>query len=332
MYNQFRRLLPGLLLLGLIGGTARILSISLHGNHLLFAIVLGLLISNTIGVPDWAEAGIGTHKLWLEAGIVMMGARLVLDQFFEAGPLLLMLVPSVVVASLLYVELLARNVMGLTDKLSTLLATGTSICGVSAIVAVSGGIKARENDIAYAVATILLFDAITLFAYPLIGSQLGLPDRVYGIWAGLSMFSTGPVTAAGFIYSDVAGQWATITKLARNVFIGFVAVGYSIYYARRNVAADRIDNRVGYVWDRFPKFIIGFVLVMMVASLGFLSSDQIASMKNGYKWAFLLAFAGLGLNINVRDMRDTGFRPIATVLVGLTTVSVLSLSLLLVLF
>jgi len=332
MYNEFRNILPGLLFLGGIVGVARLLSVYIDVNHLLFVIIIGFLIGNVAGVPDWAEPGVDTYKLWLEAGIVMMGARLVLGQFVGAGTVVLILVPLFVTASLLYMECVARYFFGLSEKLSSLLASGMSICGVSAVIAVAGGIKAKENEIAYAVATILLFDAITLFTYPLIGVKLGLADQVYGIWAGLTMFSTGPVTAAGFIYSDPAGQWAAITKLARNVFIGFVAISYSLYYARLNVDAERIDNKIGYVWDQFPKFIVGFVLVMLIASIGFLSGDQIESMKNGYNWAFMVAFAGLGLQINVNDMRATGIRPIITVLLGLVTISTVTLGLLLVLF
>lgn len=326
MYTQLRKLLPGLVVLGAIGVLSRAISeFAVDVNYLILAIAIGVLVGNTIGVPSWAEAGVGTHKLWLEAGIVMMGARLVLWKLVDAGPMLLVLVPTFVIISLTFMELLSRNFFGLSEKLSTLLATGMSICGVSAIIAVAGGIKAREEDIAYAVATILLFDALTLFSYPLVGAYLGLPDRVFGIWAGLSMFSTGPVTAAGFIYSEAAGQWATVTKLARNVFIGFVAIGYSLWYARRDADARSIDHKITYIWNRFPKFVVGFVIVMLVANLGLLGSGQIASMKHGYKWAFMVAFAGLGLNIKLTAMRKTGLKPIMTVLLGLIGVSLLSL-------
>jgi len=162
-----------------------------------------------------------------------MGAGMALDRVITAGSTVLLLVVTTVVMTIGVIELLARFVFPIHQKTGSLLAAGSSICGVSAVIAIAESISVRESRIAYAAATVLLFDAVTLFVYPIIGHALGLSDTVFGIWAGLTMFSTGPVTAAGFAFSEAAGQWALIVKLTRNSFIGLVAITYSVYYAGR---------------------------------------------------------------------------------------------------
>ncbi|MFB6128383.1 MAG: YeiH family protein [Halorhabdus sp.] len=333
MIRRYSRLLPGIGLLVAGAGLARGLSATVLGlNELLVAVGLGVVVGNAVGVPEWANAGVDTRKLWLETGIVLMGARIAIGQLFAVGVELLALVVGFLIFSLLFVEMIARNVFQINERLGSLLAAGYSICGVSAIVAVSGGIKAKSEQIAYAVATILLFDAVTLAVYPVVGRVLALPDIVFGTWAGVSMVSTGPVVAAGFAYSPQAGEWATVTKLGRNVFIGVVAVLYAIYYARRHDdgQADGVSWR--YLWAQFPKFVVGFVLVAAVASLGWLSSTDVALLKSAYQGLFLVAFVGLGMEIDLQEMRSTGIRPVVVVLSTLFVVSVLSLLASIVLF
>lgn len=314
---------PGLGLLLVVGVVAFVVGSSVpRVNALIIAVVLGAVLSNLVGVPSWAEDGVGHHKLLLETGIVLMGVRVSLDQIVNVGPVIVLFVTIFVAISLLVVEALSRRVFDLPTKLGTLLASGSSICGVSAIVAVAGSIRARGDQITYAVSTILLFDALTLFVYPVVGELLHLPDRVFGIWAGVSMFSTGPVTAAGFIYSDTAGQWAAITKVTRNAFIGVAAILYAVYY---NTSATS-DRKLDSLWASFPKFVLGFVAVVAVANLGVLSGPEIAQVEEIYHWLFILAFVGLGFDIQIADMRDTGVKPVLTVLVTLVAVSILSLS------
>lgn len=318
--------LPGVALLVGGGALARLLSTHVIGvNSLLLAVALGVIVTNTVGIPDWAEAGIGTHDTWLKLGIVLMGARVAVDQLLSVGPTLLVLVAVFIGFSLLLVELLAREVFEIPDRLGSLLAAGYSVCGVSAVVAVSSGVRARAEQVAYAVATILLFDAVTLLVYPILGRALSLSDIVYGVWAGISMVSTGPVVAAGFAYSEQAGQWATITKLGRNVFIGFVAVLYAVYYARR--AGDSNASTGGWrsLQAQFPTFVVGFAFVAVVASADLLPAAGVSLLERGYQWLFLVAFVGLGTSIELRQLRRTGVGPLLVVLSALVTVSTLSL-------
>ena len=174
-----------------------------------------------------------------------MGASVSVEAIVAGGPTILTLVVGVVVGTTVFVELVARNIFGLRERLGSLLAAGPGICGISAVVAVARSIDADEESIAYAAGTVLLFDAMTLVAYPAIGTLLSVPDRVFGVWAGLSMFSTGPIVAAGFAYSETAGQWATITELARNALIEAVVISSCSLHQSQNLggagAVERIE-------------------------------------------------------------------------------------------
>ncbi|SEH16454.1 conserved hypothetical integral membrane protein [Natronorubrum sediminis] len=323
------RLAPGLVALCLGAIVARVLAVSFGVNHLLLAIALGFVATNVVGIPDRLEPGIATHKLWLGAGIVLMGVSISLETVLEVGGPILVVVVGVTAGTLLVVELLARNVFGLTDRMGSLLAAGASICGVSAVVAVAGAVRAREEQIAYAAATVLLFDAITIVVYPIIGDLLDLSSVVFGTWAGVTMFSTGPVVAVGFAHSDVAGQWATMTKLSRNALIGVVVLAYASYYAR-HVGGGRPSVRT--LWDEFPKFVLGFLALALLASAGVLSAGQLDSIENAYNWLFVLAFVGLGTEIKLGDLRNTGVTPALVVLVAFFLSSLASLAVLLALF
>jgi uncharacterized integral membrane protein (TIGR00698 family) len=279
-------------------------------------------------VPKRFDSGVATHKLWLEAGIVLMGAGIALDRVVAAGPTVLPAVVVVTAGTLLFVEALARNAFGLRPKLSSLLAAGASICGVSAVVAVAGGIDADEAGVAYASGTILLFDAVTLAVYPAVGSWLGLSDLAFGVWAGTTMFSTGPVTAAGFAVSEAAGQWAVLVKLTRNALIGVVTVGYAAYYVRRErlAAGDGSDERASdrpgplrALVSNLPPFLVGFVGVVVLGNVA-LSPAQVGNLTDASNWLFLVAFAGLGLELRLAQFREAGVRPVLAVFASLVTV------------
>ncbi|GAB7021032.1 YeiH family protein [Halostagnicola bangensis] len=322
------RVIPGLGVLCLGAVLARSIELVTGLNHLLVAIAIGFVLANSIGIPDRFESGIATHKLWLGAGIVLMGASLTLDTILEVGTTIVLVVVLVTTITILVVEILSRNVFGLATRLGSLLAAGASICGVSAVVAVAGSIDAREEQIAYAAATVLLFDALTIVVYPIIGELLDLSGTVFGIWAGVSMFSTGPVVAVGFAHSEAAGQWATMTKLSRNALIGVVVLGYATYYTGSGTNR-KISART--LWDEFPKFVLGFLVLVLIASAGVFSPDQQQSIENAYNWLFVLAFVGLGAEIHLNHLRNTGMTPALVVFLALIASSSLSLAVLLVL-
>ena len=319
------KLVPGVLLLLGMGELSRWIAAGIpHVSHLIVAIVLGLLLANTVDVPSLLERGIQrTYKLWLETGIVVLGARVVISDITQVGPQLVAVVCGYLLFTVLLTEFLARR-FRIDRKLGSCLASGTSVCGVSAIIATGAGIDVDRRHLAVATAIVLLFDVATVVGYPLLATLFGIPDVIYGTWAGLSMFSTGTSVAAGFAHSDVAGQWATVVKMSRNAFIGVWALLYTMYYLNPGATDDGLVGSIGYLWRRFPKMIVGFVLVSAIASLGLLTDPQIASMKNAYDWLFVMAFVGLGYNISPKNLGGYRLRPLLVVLIVFVCASVIS--------
>src|ERR1700723_585901 len=180
---QFARLIPGIALLAAIGYAGKLLEKNVGGyakahhwtfpniEYVLWAILIGLAISNTVGVPAIFRAGVATYEFWLKAGIVLLGARFLLGDVRRLGGLSLVLIAIELVLSLTFMTYLGRA-FKLKPKLISLLAIGSSICGVTAIIAARGAIDADEEDASYAIAAILALGAISLFTFPLIGHWL----------------------------------------------------------------------------------------------------------------------------------------------------------------
>ena len=320
--------LPGLVLLAGIGLAGHAIGTVTPIPGLVAAVAVGAIIGNTRGYSAQFAPGVRTNKLWLESGIVLMGAGIAVGAVLDAGPAVLGLVVAVVVGTVVFVELLARRVLSVPPKLASLLAAGAGICGVSAVVSVAGSIDADESHVAYASGAVLAFDALTLAVYPAVGTALSLPDAAYGVWAGATMFSTGPVTAAGFAYSETAGRWAVLVKLARNTLIGAVTVAYALYYARQADDGERLaDERPGLaaVVSKAPRFLVGFLLLALLGNtvLSAATVDALATLSDAL---FLLAFAGLGLGLRAGKLREAGVGPLAVLLASLVTFSALVLA------
>src|SRR5580700_3044886 len=330
-------LIPGILLLGAVGFAGKLIeqSIARYGKahhvvlpnieYVLWAILIGLLISNTVGVPAVFRAGVATYEFWLKVGIVLLGARFLVGDVLHLGGISLGLVFVEITLSLVFMTLLGRA-FKLKPKLITLLAVGSSICGVSAIIATQGAIDADEEDSSYAIAAILLLGAISLFIFPLVGHFLHLSDRAYGLWAGLAVDNTAEATAAGALYSDAAGKVAVLAKTCRNALIGFIVLGYAIYWAQRGQAAE-VKNKGAFLWQKFPKFVLGFLLISLLATIGVFTKPQLTALGNLSRWAFLLTFAGVGLRTNFNQMRKQGLRPFAVGAIGEVAIAIFTLGL-----
>src|SRR5246500_334060 len=337
IFKRAGQLIPGLLLLVAVGYAGKFIerSIAQYGRahhltlpnieYLLWAILPGLVIANTTGVPAAFKPGLATYEFWLKAGIVLLGSRFLIGDVLRLGGLSLVLVFIEITLSLAFMTALGRA-FKLKPKLITLLAVGSSICGVSAIIATQGAIDADEEDSSYAIAAILALGAISLFAFPLIGHWLHLSDRGYGLWAGLAVDNTGEASAAGALFSDAAGKVAVLAKTCRNAMIGFVVLGYALYWASKGQAA-KVENKAAFLWSKFPKFILGFLLISLLASIGFFSKPQITAIGNLSRWAFLLTFAGVGLRTNLRELGKQGLRPFLVGAIGEIAIAALTLGL-----
>jgi uncharacterized integral membrane protein (TIGR00698 family) len=259
---------PGVLLLiaiGLLGKYAEVwwTSIARHQHwtvpdieYVLWTILFGLLVANTVGVHRLFRPGVQTYEFWLKTGIVALGARFVLGDIVKLGALsLVQILVDMAVAGAIILS--AARLFGLSGKLGSLLAIGTSICGVSAIIASKAAIRARNADVGYAIAAILALGAVALFTLPPLGHAIGLTDHEFGLWAGLSVDNTAETTATGYLYSEQAGKIAVLVKSTRNALIGFVVLGFARYWASRGEAdhlAPGFRAKAAFVWEKFPKF------------------------------------------------------------------------------
>ena len=217
--QRFAELLPGVVLLLTIGYSGRLIELSFNAygkaNHLalpnieyvLWAIAIGLIVSNTVGVPKIFKPGIATYEFFLKFGIVLLGVRFLVGDVLKLGGISLVAVVLELAISIALMTWLGRT-FKLSPKLTSLLAVGSSICGVSAIIAAKGAINARDEDASFAIAAILALGAFGLFAYPLIGHFVSLTDHAYGLWAGLSIDNTAEAVAAGNLWSEQAGKVA----------------------------------------------------------------------------------------------------------------------------
>jgi uncharacterized membrane protein YadS len=158
-----------------------------------------------------------------------------------------------------------------------------------------------------------------------IGHWLHLSDRAYGLWAGLAVDNTAEATAAGALYSDAAGKLAVLAKTTRNAMIGFVVLAYATYWANQG-KAKTITNRAAFLWQKFPKFVLGFLLISILATYQFFNKEQITAIANLSRWAFLLTFAGVGLRTNFREMRKQGLRPFAVGAIGEVAIAIFTLA------
>jgi uncharacterized integral membrane protein (TIGR00698 family) len=294
-------------------------------EYVLWAIILGLIVSNSIGVPRIFLPGVATYELWLKLGIVFVGARFVLQDILHIGGLSLGLVAVELMLSLSVMTLLGR-VFRLPPKLTSLLAIGSSICGVTAIMAAQGAIDPDEEDTSTAIAAILSLGAIALFTFPAIGHMLHMSQQAYGMWAGLAVDNTAESVVTGSLYGQDAGRWAVLAKTARSSFIGFVVLGYAVYWASKGQAA-HVANKPLFLWQKFPKFILGFLAISCLATAGFFSKGQLDSISNLSRWAFLPAFAGVGLRTNLKDLVGQGWRPLAVGILGEVFIALLTLGL-----
>ena len=334
--RQRLALLPGLLLLGVVGYAGKLTeqSITSYGRahqltlpnieYVLWAIVFGLIVSNTVGVPKICRAGVDTYEFWLKAGIVLLGVRFLLGDIVKLGGVSLVCVVLELAMAIAVMTALGRW-FRLSPKLTSLLSIGASICGVSAIIAAKGAIEADDEDASYAIAAILALGAVSLVVFPLVGRALGMSDHAYGLWVGLAVDNTAEAAAAGALYSDAAGRFAVLAKTTRNATIGFVVLGYALYWVRRSEARE-IANKGAFLWEKFPKFVLGFLVISTLATLGTFSGSETADLANLSRWAFLFTFAGVGLRTNVGELSRQGWRPLVVGVVGEVAIAVLTLA------
>ncbi len=318
MKREVKRFLPGYLLIYLLSFVAIIVAsqkgIKYYGfEYVLWALFFGLFISNVFGVPAWLKPAIMT-EFFIKIGLVCMGATIMFSVVIKAGAVGLAQAVLVVVAVWFATYWICRR-FGITERFSSIIATGNSICGVSASIAAGGAVQGDPKEVSYIIAWLMICAVLLIVIMPPLANWLNLPSNMAGAWMGGVIDNTGAVVAAGEVLGKKAAlQSAALVKMAQNVLIGFAAFLLAIW------ATLSLETKSGgekpsltEVWYRFPKFIIGFVLSSVVISfyvepgMGQKAANAVAGLAKDYQtWLFAFCFVCIGLETRVKDLVSVG--------------------------
>lgn len=320
MKNMFRSIatgVPGFLVALVIAIVAKILE-SLLPIHLIGASVIALFIGmiiHSFWYPTYIKPGLKfTSKKILKFAIVLLGASLSVGTVLTVGKMSLMVMCFTLLTCFGGGYLIGKC-LNLNWKLSNLISAGTGICGGSAIAAIAPVIDAKDNDIAYAMSATFLFDMAMIVLFPIMGKKIGLSDMAYGLWAGTAVNDTSSVVAAGFAFSEAAGDFATMVKLTRTLSIIPVVIIFALINIRikqKSVAAshdnETLKDKV-HLFSLFPWFIVGFVALAIINSCGVIPAVISSGAKEISKFLMVASLAAIGLNTSFKEMRKSGIAP-----------------------
>ncbi len=299
----------------------------------LVALVLGLLVSNTVGLPRWLDAGFRV-EFYVKTGIVLLGATLPFTLILWAGPVAILQASVVSIATFLVIFFTAIR-LGLDKRLAATLGAGGAVCGVSAAIAIAGAVRAKKEHPPIAITLVVGWAIVMIFLLPVVSAALRLPAGVGGAWIGTSEFADAAGFAAAQAYGGQVGastgisgtpdqaiwSYTLIKVVGRDVWIGIWALVLSIISVTRwetVTEGGRVD--FGQVWWRFPKFVVGFLLASVLitlvvrnASYGDYSTvvrpGLVGPITSLRVWAFTFCFLSIGLTTRLRDLVPAGGRP-----------------------
>jgi uncharacterized integral membrane protein (TIGR00698 family) len=292
-------------------------------EYVIFALGLGLLISNTVGTPEWLKPAVQT-EFFVKTGLVILGASLIFSEVLQAGALGIaqaLLVVFVVWYSCFW---LAKK-LKVDDEFAAMLSTAVSICGVSAAIAACGAIKGDKKKLSYVTSLVLIVAVPMMIAMPWIAKSTGMNDLVAGAWLGGTLDTSASVVAAGALISDAAMKTGVIVKFSQNALIGVAAFALAIWWALRQGAQTGEKPSAAVIWERFPKFVIGFVIASAIFS--FLLSPELVSgtrsaLNDIRTWWFALAFVCVGLETRFIELLKTDQGRPALAFLGAQTINV----------
>ena len=278
----------------------------------LTAVVIGLVFNGIFKLLKirWLIKPALRTELFLKVGLVLLGATIVLGDVLKMG-IGGLVQALIMVASVFFFTWWLSGKAKLDGRLRAVMSSAVAVCGVSAAIAAAGAVHAKREEVSY-ITTLVIITAIPLMVLmPILAGAMGLSPQVAGAWFGGNIDTTAAVVGAGTIYGPEAQQMASVVKLAQNVLIGFVAFGLAMYFATvvEKDSSKRPSPRI--IWQRFPKFVLGFMLASALASVGVISPELRAELKTLTQWVFALAFVSVGLEFSITDLRSAGWRPIA---------------------
>jgi uncharacterized integral membrane protein (TIGR00698 family) len=286
----------------------------------IFSLSLGLIIGNAFRLPEWFRAALSA-ELYVKIGLVLLGTGVIFGDIVKAGGLGL-IQALIVVLSVWYFAYWLCKRFKLDDELTMMISSAVSICGVSAAIATAGAIKGDPKKLSYVISLVLITAMPMMIGMPYIARYFGWSEEVTGAWLGGTIDTTGAVVASGTLVGETALKISTIVKLSQNVLLGLAAFAISIYwtYSNQKPGKDVEKPTLGLIWERFPKFVLGFIAASLVFSF-LIDPTMVASVKGSLKsiqtlW-FVLAFTSIGLETRFSDLFNSqGRKPLYAFLIA----------------
>ena len=311
--EKVKKYIPAFIGLFVIALVVRMVSAEFTLNRYLewafWALLIGLLISNTVGVPSWLKPAIKT-EFYIKTGLVIMGFSVLFSNIAKFGLYGLGIAWIVTPIVILFMWWLGTKVFKIDNKpLVITLASATSVCGTSAAIATGAASGAKKDDLSIAISISIIFTILMMVFEPMIIKAAGMTQLMGGALIGGTVDSTGAVVLAGNALGAEAEQAAVLVKSIQNILIGFIAFFVAVFFATR---VDKTSDKkvgAGEIWTRFPKFILGFFAASLIASFliqpifGSGAVKDINGVLDQYKnWCFVLAFTSIGLDTNFKEL------------------------------
>jgi uncharacterized integral membrane protein (TIGR00698 family) len=289
----------------------------------IWAVLLGIIV-NFILRPfkgnDFVRPGV-RMEFFLKTGLVLLGTSINLKLLATAAGGAVLQAP-IMIASVFFFTYWLAGRFGLDDKLRAVMSTALSVCGVAAAIAAAGSVKAKKEQVTYVITLVILVALPLMVLAPIAAKAMHLSDAVAGAWFGGNIDTTAAVVGAGTIFSDAAQKIASIVKNTQNALIGLIAFLLALYYASKTEGGQRPSARM--IWDRFPKFVLGFIVASILYTLGQVYGGLLGLIDGGKgtvlealkNWAFTLAFVSMGLEFAFGELKSMGWKPVAVFLIA----------------
>jgi len=293
----------------LIAGNARINEFGLE--YVIFALALGLVLNHTIKLPGWLRQAVRT-EFYIKCGLVILGAGILFQEILQAG--VLGLAQSVLVVTVVWYFCFwyARR-LRVDDEFAVMLSTAVSICGVSAAIAACGAIQGDRKKLSYVTSLVLVVALPMMIVMPWVVKHFHIPEILGGAWLGGTLDTSGSVVAAGALISEPAMKTGVIVKFSQNVLLGLAAFGLSVWWTMRQRANGGERPSARLIWERFPKFVLGFLVASLICSFALdpgLVKETKGLLTGLRNFWFALAFVSIGLETKFTDLvRMEGGRP-----------------------
>ncbi len=311
--EKAKKFVPAFIAVFVLAAVVRLISAEFTLNRYLewafWALIVGMLISNTVGVPQWLKPAVKT-EFYIKTGLVIMGFSVLFSNIAKFGLYGLGIAWVVTPLVIIFMWWFGTRVLKIGNKpLVITLASATSVCGTSAAIATGAASGCKKEDLSMAVSISIIFTVLMMVFEPVLIRALDMSPIMGGALIGGTVDSTGAVAVAGSVLGGEAEKAAVLVKMIQNILIGFIAFFVAIFFATSAEKAAGRKAGAAEIWNRFPKFILGFFIASLVASFiiqpvaGADEVKAINSVLGQYKnWCFVLAFTSIGLDTNFRDI------------------------------